>query len=472
MTDTATPVKLKRTLGLVSLTAFGVTYMTVVTVFTTYGFVNKETGGHLPAAYLLAIIAMLFTALSYGAMVRKYPIAGSAYTYSQQSFGGGVGFMTGWVMLLDYLFLPMINFLLIGIYMNTQFPAVPSWAFSLVAIALVLGFNILGINFVSKANAVIISLSVILVAVFIALAFKSALGGDTTVGLLEPFTFGEGGIGAIAAGAAILALSFLGFDAVSTLSEEAKNPRRDIPRAIVLATLVGGFFFILVAWSGAIAFDVDWSTMSEAELDAAGVTVMKFVGGDALTSFFVAVFVAGSFGSAMTSQVSVSRIIYAMGRDGVLPRGLARVHKRFGTPIVAATLVSVISLTSLFISLEIITHMISFGALAAFMMVNLSVIRTYLFPRGGRTKPLTAGYLLRYGLLPLIGAGVTVWLWSSLETFTWIAGGIWVVLGLGIIVAVTRGFKRPVPMMDFSEEGATTRAIDQMGADYPFESQR
>lgn len=472
MTDGTQPAKLKRTLGLLSLTAFGVTYMTVVTVFTTYGFVNKETGGHLPAAYVLAIIAMLFTAFSYGAMVRKYPIAGSAYTYSQQSFGGGVGFMTGWVMLLDYLFLPMINFLLIGIYLNTQFPAVPVWVFSLAAIVLVLGFNILGINFVSKANVVIISLSVILVVVFISLAFKSALGGDAQVGLIEPFTFGEGGIGAIATGAAMLALSFLGFDAVSTLSEEAKNPRRDIPRAIVLSTLVGGFFFILVAWSGALAFQADWASMSDGELEAAGVTVMQAIGGETLTAFFVAVFVAGSFGSAMTSQVSVSRIIYAMGRDRVLPHSLSRVHKRFGTPIVAATLVSVIALTALFVSLDVVAFMISFGALAAFMMVNLSVIRTYLFPKGGRTEPLTVARVLRYGVAPLIGAGVTVWLWTSLKALTWVVGGIWMVLGFGIILWVTRAFKRPVPKMDFSEEGATTTVIDQMGADYPFDPQR
>lgn len=470
--QSAGPVKLKRTLGLFSLTAFGVTYMTVVTVFTTYGIVNKVTDGRLPAAYLLAVVAMLFTAVSYGSMVRKFPVAGSAYTYAQQSFGGGIGFITGWVMLLDYLFLPMINFMLIGIYMNTQFPAIPTWAFALAAILLVLLFNILGINFVSKANTVIIALSVVLVVLFIALALKPVLGGDTTVGVLEPFNFGEGGLGPIASGAAILALSFLGFDAVSTLSEEAKNPRRDIPRAIVLATLVGGFFFILVAWSGALAFDGDWATMNEAEIEAAGVTVMQHIGGEGFTAFFVAVFVVGSFGSAMTSQVSVSRIIYAMGRDGMLPKVLSRVHKRFGTPVIAASVVSLFALSALFVSLDVVAFMISFGALAAFMLVNLSVIRTYIFPKGGRTKPLTAGYLVRYLVAPLIGAVITAWLWASLEALTWVVGGVWIALGLGIIVFVTRGFKRPVPKMDFSEEGATTTAIDQMGEDYPFEPQR
>ena len=471
MSETAQP-HLKRALGLTGLTLFGVTYMTVITVFTTYGIVNQATDGHLPAAYVVAVVTMLFTAASYGAMVRRYPVAGSAYTYTQQSFGGAVGFLTGWVMLLDYLFIPMINFMLIGIYLNTQFPAVPVWAFTLAALLLVLLFNILGINLVNKVNMAIIALSVVLVVVFMVLAFKFALGGDTSVSLIEPFTFGEGGIGAVASGAAILALSFLGFDAVSTLSEEAKRPRKDIPRAIVLSTLVGGFFFILVSWAGAVAYHPDWASLSDAQIEAAGVTVMDNIGGEAFTAFFVAVYVVGAFGSGMTGQVSVSRILYAMGRDGMLPSPLSRLNRRFGTPVVAAVVVSAFALSSLFLSLETVAFMISFGALAAFALVNLSVIRTYLFPRGGVREPVTAWAVIRYGLFPLIGFALTIWLWTSLDPATWIVGGIWVAVGIVIIALVTRGFRRPVPKMDFSEGDPTTTQIDALGEEYPLEPQR
>ena len=461
--------RLKRELGLVGLTLFGVTYMTVITVFTTYGIVNQVTDGHLPASYVVAVVTMLFTAASYGAMVRRYPVAGSAYTYSQQSFGGATGFLTGWVMLLDYLFIPMINFMLIGIYLNTQFPAVPAWIFTLAALLLVLLFNILGINLVNKANFVIIALSVVLVVVFMALAFKTAFGGDASVSLIEPFTFGEGGIGAIASGAAILALSFLGFDAVSTLSEEAKRPRKDIPRAIVLATLVGGLFFILVSWAGGLAFHPDWASLSQAEVDAAGTTVIAGLGADWFMGFFVAVYVVGAFGSGMTGQVSVSRILYAMGRDGMLPKPLSRLHRRFGTPIVAAITVSVFALSALFLPLDVVAFMISFGALAAFAMVNLSVIRTYIFPKGGRRTPLTAREILTHLVAPVIGFVLTIWLWTSLEGTTWIVGGIWLAVGVVIIAIVTGGFKRPVPKMDFSEGEPTTEQIDQLAEDYPLE---
>ncbi len=464
--------KLRRALGLLGLTLFGVTYMTVITVFTTYGIVNQVTDGHLPAAYVLAVVAMLFTAASYAAMVKRYPVAGSAYTYSQQSFGGGVGFITGWVMLLDYLFIPMINFMLIGIYLNTQFPAVPVWVFTLVALLLVLVFNLLGITLVNKINMAIIGLSVILVVLFMVLAFKHAFGGDTSVSLIEPFTFGEGGIGAVASGAAILALSFLGFDAVSTLSEEAKNPRRDIPRAIVLATLVGGFFFILVSWAGGLAYQPDWATLSAAEIDAAGVTVMDNIGGEAFTAFFVAVYVVGAFGSGMTGQVSVTRILYAMGRDGMLPKPLARLGRRFGTPTVAAITVSVFALSALFLSLDAVAFMISFGALAAFAMVNLSVIRTYVFPKGGRRQPLGARGVIRFLIAPIIGFALTIWLWTSLEASTWLVGAIWVALGVVIIAIVTKGFRKPVPKLDFSEQDPTTETIDAIAESYPLEGEQ
>lgn len=470
--NTSAPPKMKRTLGLTGLTLFGVTYMTVITVFTTYGIVNQTTDGHLPAAYVIAVIAMLFTAGSYGAMVRSYPVAGSAYTYTQQSFGGAAGFLTGWVMLLDYLFIPMINFMLIGIYLNTQFPAIPVWAFTLAALLLVLLFNILGITLVNKLNFAIIGLSLVLVVVFMVLAFKHAFGGDTSVSLIEPFTFGEGGIGAIASGAAILALSFLGFDAVSTLSEEAKNPRKDIPRAIVFSTLLGGLFFVLVSWSGAVAYHPDWASLSGGEIDAAGVTVMNNIGGEAFTAFFVAVYVVGAFGSGMTGQVSVSRILYAMGRDGMLPKPLSRLHQRFGTPVVAAVTVSVFALSALFLPLDVVAFMISFGALAAFMMVNLSVIRSYIFPKNRQREPITVWRSIRFIVFPFIGFALTIWLWTSLQPGTWLVGGIWLLIGVGIIAAVTGGFKRPVPKLDFSEQDPTTQQIDQLGEDFPLEGSR
>ena len=171
----------------------------------------------------------------------------------------------------------------------------------------------------------------------------------------------------------------------------------------------------------------------------------------------------------MTGQVSVSRILYAMGRDGVLPKPLGRLNMRFGTPVVASVVVSAFALTSLFLPLDAVAFMISFGALAAFAMVNLSVIRTYLFPKGGRRQELGLWFIVRYGVFPAIGFALTIWLWTSLQATTWLVGAVWIALGVAVIAVVTGGFKRPVPRMNFSEAEPTTEQVDLLADEYPLE---
>ncbi|WP_262777525.1 APC family permease [Brevibacterium permense] len=442
---------LTRALGLTGLTLFGLSYMAVGTVFTTYGIVNQVTEGRLPLSYVVALVAMLFTALSYAAMVHKFPVAGSSYTYVQQSFGGTVGFLAGWLLMLDYLFIPMLNFLILGLYVSGQFPSIPMQIPAFIAIVVIYIFNILGIKLASRFNIATVAVSTAVVATFGILALKSAIGDPEAPGLLEPFLPGSQGFSPILTGAAILALSFLGFDAVSTLSEEAKRPNRDIPRAIILTTLLGGGIFILVSWVGALAYHPDdWSAVPSEVLDSAGVVLANFVGGDVFGVIMVIATIAGCLGSGLAGQVSVSRILFSMGRDEILPRPLGRLSRRFKTPVIATSVVSVIALSCLFLSLDQVAFMVSFGALAAFSMVNLSVIRTYLFPAKGTGERSVTG-IIRYGLLPLIGFGLCIWLWTSLEPFTWVIGGIWAIIGVGILAAKTHFFSRPVPTMDFSE---------------------
>ncbi|MGI5155225.1 APC family permease [Microbispora sp. CA-102843] len=441
------PAGLKRVLGVPGLTLFGLTYLAPVAVFTTYGAVTQVTEGHLPAAYVVALVVMLFTAFSYGRMARAYPTAGSAYTYTQQTFGGHIGFMTGWTLMLDYLFLPMINFLLIGIYLNSQFPEVPQWIFTLGALLLVLVLNVVGITVMNRVNVLVVGLSVVLIVVFAALSLKH-LAGHPAPSPFAPFTPGSG----VFAGAAILALSFLGFDAVSTLSEEAREPRRAIPRAIALTTLIGGLLFVLVAWMGSL---VHPGYDDFANADTAGVDIMSALGGAAFETIFVGIYVVGAFGSAMTTQASVSRILYSMGRDGVLPRAaFARLHPRFRTPIVATAVVSAVSLVALFISLDNAVVMVNFGALIAFSMVNLTVVKHYLFDEGRRS----AADLVRYGLVPLVGFALTVWLWTSLSGVTFTVGLIWMAVGFVYLLVLTRMFTRRPPVMSFSEAEPTLTA--------------
>lgn len=439
--------RLKRVLGVPSLVLFGLVYMVPLTVFTTYGIVTQVTGGRVPVAYMITLATMVFTAMSYARMARAYPFAGSAYTYTQRSFGPGIGFVSGWSLLLDYLFLPTINYLVIGIYLGEAFPAVPSWVFILAAIALVTVLNIVGITSVSRASTVIIAAQVVFIGVFIALSVVS-LSGTGDVDLLRPLT-GDGtetGLGPVMAGAAILCLSFLGFDAVSTMAEEAKEPTRDVPRAIIIATVSAGLLFILLSYVSHVVHP----SHQFADPDSGALDVMASAGGTFLSAFFISAYVAGCIGSALTSQASVSRIIFSMGRDGVFPRSVfGRLSARFATPVIAILVVSAWSLMAMLIDLGVLAEIISFGALVAFSAVNLSVVKHYFIDQ----KERSGAAVLTNLVLPLIGFGLTVWLWTSLNGRTLIVGLIWMAVGVAYLAIITRGFRRPTPTIDVYESG-------------------
>lgn len=155
---------------------FGLVYMVPLTVFTTYGIVTETSGGRLPLAYVVTLITMVFTALSYARMAAAIPVAGSAYTYTQRTFGAPAGFLAGWSLLLDYLFLPMLNYLVIGLYLNAALPALPAWAIVLASIAIVTVLNIIGIVSVARANFLIIAIQTIFIVVFVALAIAKTTG--------------------------------------------------------------------------------------------------------------------------------------------------------------------------------------------------------------------------------------------------------------------------------------------------------
>ena len=438
---------LRRVLGVPSLVLFGLVYMVPLTVFTTYGIVTETTGGRLSVAYLVTLAAMVFTARSYARMAAAYPVAGSTYAYTQRTFGAPVGFLAGWSLLLDYLFLPMLNYLVIGIYLNAAIPAVPAWVFILVTILVVTVLNIVGVVSVARANMLIIAVQTVFIAVFIVLSCVT-LSHSGKVDLLAPLA-GDGsapGLSPVLAGAAILCLSFLGFDAVSTMSEEAKEPTRSVPKAIMIATVVCGVIFFVLSYISQLVFPSNKFT----DVDAGSLDVMTTAGGQFLSTFFTAAYVAGALGSAITSQASVARILYAMGRDGILPRRVfGYISVRFGTPTWAILVVSVISLVAIWIDLATLASIVSFGALVAFSAVNLTVIKHYYIDRQERGSASVVNNVV----LPLIGFGLTVWLWTSLSGLTLVIGLIWLAIGFAWLAGVTRGFRRPTPVLDMQESG-------------------
>nr|WP_255480447.1 APC family permease [Quadrisphaera sp. RL12-1S] len=420
---------------------FGLAYLVPLTVFTTYGLVTQQTSGHLATAYVVTTVVMAFTAVSYALNVRSHPSAGSAYTFVQRAFGAKAGFLTGWVLMLDYLLLPMINYLVVGLYINAQFPAVPQWLVVVVAVVLVTALTVVGITVVDKANVLLVGVQLVFAVVFVAVVVAQLAGAADAPSLTAPFVSGELSWGTVFSGAAVLALSFLGFDAISTLSEEAREPRRTVPAAIITTTALGGVIFIVLSWASQTALP-DWRSITDP--DSAGLQVMTEAGGKALASFFLAAYIAGCVASATASQVSVARILFAMGRDGVLPRRVFGVlSARWATPVGATLVVGALSLVALAIDLATLASIISFGALAAFSLVNLTVIKTYVVD-GGRRSPRD---LLLYAVVPVVGFCLTLWLWTQLTSLTFEVGGVWAAAGVVYLAVLTRGFRRPPPQL-------------------------
>lgn len=445
--DSAQGTTLRRVLRLPSLVFFGLVYMVPLTVFTTYGVVSANTGGRTSLAYIVTLAAMIFTALSYAAMVKVYPVAGSAYAYASKSFGPSIGFLAGWALLLDYVLLPLVNYLIIGIYLNILFPVVPAWVFVVACILLVTVLNIVGIASVARASNIIVLVQFIFIAVFVAIAVAFISSGSHSIDLAAPFV-GDGGknvtFPALMTGAAVLCLSFLGFDAISTLAEEAKNPKRDIPRPIIIATVWAGLLFLVLAFISQLVFP---DTAFKDPVSAAS-EVMAKAGGDFLNIFFIAAYVAGATGSAIASQASVSRIMYSMGRDGILPRRIfGTLSARFKTPVISILVISVISIIGVNANVDLLFSVVSFGALAAFSVVNLSVIKRYLWDekrRSGRDVSL-------YGVLPGVGFLLTIWIWTSLTASAFTIGLVWLGGGFVYLLFMTKGFRKKAPEVEFSD---------------------
>jgi len=435
--DDAQTRRFKRVLGLPSLVFFGLAYMIPLTVWTTYGVVTTMTSGHLAAAYVVTTLAMLLTAYSYSRMVLAYPVAGSAYSYSSRVFGRPVGFLVAWALMLDYLLLPLLAFLVIGLYMNAYFPAVPVWVWIVASIAIITGLGLRGVKVVTSFNVILVIAQFVFIGVFVALSIANLTRADEVPSLLSPFQPAFGEFGPVVAGAAILALSFLGFDAVSTLAEETDQPRVKVPRAIMLCAALSGVIYIVQAWVAQIAFP-DFASFADHQ-DVASADVMIAMGGEFLNTFFTAVYITACVACALASQTSAARVLFAMSRDGNLPRRLfGTLHPSWRTPVAAIVFVGVIGLLALILDLNTVVAVISFGALVAFSSVNLAAAKHYVIDQKRRSPK----EILLYGVLPLAGMLFTLYLWTQLSPTTFVVGLIWLGVGLVYLLVHTRGFRR------------------------------
>lgn len=384
---------------------------------------------------------MLLTALSYGQMVTLYPVAGSAYTYVRSSIGHHIGFLVGWAAVLDYLLLPMAAWLVSAVFLTPAFPNVPYWAWIVIIAGGTTAINILGLVLVNRVNIVLVSLELLAITTFIAVAARyvwlaSGPGGLVSV---EPFFRSDVPLSATATGAALAALSFLGFDALTTLAEETVDPRRTIRRAIIIVAATSGALFIVSSYFIALAHP---STQFR-DLQSATEGIAATIGGDLFKSFFLVGFIITQVASGVSTQASAGRLLFAMGRDRVLPPPFAYVHPVLRTPAVNIALAGLVGLVGIKLDVSTAVSFVNFGAFIAFTFVNLSVIAHAARANNANSASDRIGWFV----LPAAGAAANFWLLMNLEAAAHILGAAWLACGIVYLIVLTRGFHRPPPPM-------------------------
>ncbi|MGN6191028.1 MAG: APC family permease [Rhodanobacteraceae bacterium] len=425
--------QLDRRLGLQHLLVYGMVFIVPIAPVAVYGFVAHASEGMVPLVYLVGMIAMFFTAMSYKQLSAEFPFAGSVYAYVRRGMSPFLGFIAGWMILADYLLVPAVIYIFVSNWLGGLVPGVPHWVWIVGLLAVNTAINVLGVRLQSRAHFVLLALELLALAIFVALAIRfvfvlgQGTGGFSWAPLYQP---GHLSWSFIATATTIAALSFLGFDAISTLAEESREPRRDVGTATVLTLVVLGALFVLQTWLAALAHP-DYTNLDN---NLGFFQIARDVGGTGLFVLFIVVkALATGVASALASQSAISRILFAMGRDQALPFGgfLSWVNPRFKTPANAILFVAALSLVlSLSVPIVVLLHLVNFGALTSFLLLNLSVPVYFWVRRSQRMRPL------RHIVMPLCGFAIVGFIFTGFDRTTFLFGCAWLVVGL--LVGVLR----------------------------------
>jgi amino acid transporter len=427
---------LKPVLTLWALVLFGLAFVGPTAPYTFFGVGAQQSRGHFALVYLIAMVAVSFTAASYGKMARAFPEAGSTYAYSSKAIHPTVGYLAGWIMILDYILMPMLCVIIVGATSHKLLPAIPYSAWVIVTAVAITAVNLRGIEMTSRATTifnVVLSISMVWFVSAAVWALTHGVGRGTLVSL-EPFYSAQNfSLKAVMAATPVAVLSFLGFDGISTLAEDAKEPEKNIARATILVCFIAGILFILQTYLGQLIWP-DYATFSPVE--TAFSDIGRKIGGVGLAYLIALLVVAQAWASGIASQASASRLLYGMARDGKLPHAVfGYLHPRLRTPTYSMILMGAIALVAgLLLDLDKAAELVNFGACAGFMAVNLSVIGHYFFRRGERRGVS----LWKYFASPVIGFVVCFWIWLSVSPLAMKVGTVWTVAGIAYFFVVIR----------------------------------
>ena len=435
MTSSATETAhLRRALGLWDLILYGVIVIQPTAPMSVFGVLSNRGRGHVVTTILIAMVAMLFTAISYGRMARAYPSAGSAFTYVGREINPALGYVTGWSMVMDYMLNPMICIIWVSQQAHQFAPAIPYWGWATLFALLFTGLNIQGIRTSARMNTGLAAGMGVVIAIFFVCAARYIFGnphggaGFFTRPFFDPATFHPG---AVLGGTSIAVLTYIGFDGISTLSEEAENPRRNILLATVLTCVVIGLLSAVEVYAAQLVWPASQPFPDET-------TAFVYVAGRTWAPLFAVVgftLVVANFGSGMGAQLGAARLLFGMGRSNALPKSFfGAIDPKRHVPRNNVVFVGVASLIGAFLlDFDLGAQMLNFGALIAFMGVNAAALmRYYVREKVKRLRNL---------IPPALGFAVCLLLWLNLSRTAQIAGSIWMAAGIVYGAWKTRMFR-------------------------------
>jgi putrescine importer len=442
----SSPRHLRRSLTLWDLVLYGVIVIQPVAPLSVFGVLSDRGQGHVVTTILVAMLGMLLTAISYGRMARVYPSAGSAFTYVGQEINPVLGYVTGWSMVMDYMLNPMICIIWCSQQAHVFSSGVPYWAWAIFFGCVFTVLNIQGVKTSARVNAALAAGMGAVIAIFFVAAARHIFRTphDSATFFTRPFydrqTFD---FRAVLGGTSIAVLTYIGFDGISTLSEEAENPRRNILLATVLTCLVIGILSAFEVYAAQLIWPASHPFPNE---DTAFVSVAQ----RAWPPLFAVVgftLLIANFGSGMGAQLGAARLLYGMGRSNALPKSFfGVVDPRHQIPRNNVLFVGLIALAGAFIvSYSLGAEMLNFGALIAFMGVNLAALVHY-YIRQNEKRIINL-------LPPIAGFLICLALWLGLSKPAKIAGMIWLSMGIAFGAWKTKGFRGTLINFDLPDAG-------------------
>jgi len=439
---------LKRVLSLWDLIYYGIILTSPIAAVPLFGEAQVLSHGHAVTTLLLAMVAMSVTAVSFGRMASVYPSAGSVYTYISRGLNPNLGFIVGWAMFLEYLFQPIQNALYAVLTVQRLMPRVPFPALAAIAIGLITVITVQGIKFTARTDEALLGFMVLVTVVFLVEAFRYIVLHDHFSGLFSmrpvynPDTWS---LRAVASGTSLAALVFIGFDGVSILAEEVHNPKRNVLLASVLVCVFTGLFSGLQVYLAQRVLP-DYLTLQNPE--TAFMDVARVASGQFLFAAYGVMLLISSIACGLAGHVGAARLLYSMGRDDVLPKKIfGHLSVKKGNPNYNIWIVGGLAYVGvLTIPWEHAAEIVTFGALLAFMGVNISSLRHFWFSREavGHRNFFVDAFVPGFGF---VFCGVLL---ISLQTWTKYAGLAWLTAGFLYNAYKTRGFTRRPQLIDFN----------------------